>query len=1281
MPPPSGVRSSLHPGVARQTGNPEDRSRLAPYVPRLVSDWDRDAPGALWQPVTGSLVLVDISGFTSLSERLASKGRVGAEELTLVLNRVFGRMLDAAFERGGSLLKFGGDALLLLFRSDDHVRQAIAATVEMRSVLREAAEEPTSVGRIGLRMSSGIHTGTIDFFLVGTSHRELLITGPAATAVAEMETIARAGEIVVSEAVRQRIPGDFLGQQRDTGWLVRKRRIEHPTVGAVSTEALDPGDYTGFVPRSLRPHLATGKVDSEHRIATVAFVKFTGVDASIREEGPEALAERLNQLVADVQRRADAEGVTFLATDIDKDGGKVILTSGVPVSQHDDEGRVLRTVRSIVDAQQALPVRAGVNRGHVFSGDVGTEWRRTFTVMGDTVNLAARLMAAAPVRSVFASPAALDLSSTIFRTETLEPLAVKGIAQPVSAYAVFEETGARPPDMAYELPFHGRDAELRMVVEIVTTCARVGQGGVMTISGDTGIGKTRLIAEVLQRCPGLDTLTLQAEPYAADNPYWAFRDPMRRALGIARADHSEMSRALAKAVPRIAPDLSWALPLIGDVLQILVPDNDVTTAIDAQFRPERTADVIIELLGHLHAGPFAVIVEDGQWLDDASLAMLERVGVAAESRPWTVIVTARAETGRFGSVGSSVRLRPLADDTVRQIVIEATAGAPLRPHELDAVVARSGGNPLFVAEILGALRDTGNIDQLPETLDAVVSTQIDTLAPLTRQILRYSAVLGSSFRRAVLDEILEAEGIELDDATDRGLRRFLEADGPERLRFRHTVVHDVAYQGLSFRRRRELHARAGAVVEAAAGTDADDVAEVLATHFSLAGDYAKVWRYAPVAAERARRAYANTEAAAQYRRAIEAAGHVDQASPEHLARMWAELGEVQELAGQFEAARESYSNALRLETEDPLQIVDLYLLRARAWMNSGNTTQAKRNVTLGRNHLTDRHGAVRDRAVARLDAFEAQVHARKGDPIRAYECATAAVESAGQAGEEEALARAYRALDWANFMLGRDEERHGEEAIEILQRLGFLERSVGVINNMGAFAYLEGNWDEATDWYRKSVDAAERSGNVSEAALTRANIAEVLIGQRRYREALDLLANARRVFDASRATAIMPFVDLQTARANCGTGDLERAIQDLEGLVESQMSGSETAWTADTVVALASALVAEGRGDEAEERLNRLESKLPDGAARVKAGIMRVRAGILAALGDLSGAEEMRRAGLETAVADGDLYEETLILESLVDADRQGGSDPDPAASERLDELRVLLGIKAEQPV
>src|SRR5690606_3624171 len=174
-------------------------------------------------------------------------------------------------------------------------------------------------------------------------------------------------------------------------------------------------------------------------------------------------------------------------------GGKVILAVGVPTARHDDEGRILRALRSIVDVPTVFSIQAGVNRGHVFAGNVGGRLRSTYTVMGDTVNLAARLMAAAGPGGLFATRRGLDQSITLSRTETLEPFRVKGKEEPVHALSVGEEAGVRPPEANRELPFHGRDAELDAIVGIVTTCARVGRRALGTVSCRPGSWSGRWI--------------------------------------------------------------------------------------------------------------------------------------------------------------------------------------------------------------------------------------------------------------------------------------------------------------------------------------------------------------------------------------------------------------------------------------------------------------------------------------------------------------------------------------------------------------------------------------------------------------------------------------------------------------------------------------------------------------------------------------------------------------------------------------------------------------------
>ncbi|MFL5738163.1 MAG: adenylate/guanylate cyclase domain-containing protein, partial [Actinomycetota bacterium] len=168
---------------------------LRPYVPRMLIQWISEEPECTCREIEGSVVFVDISGFTKLSERLSKKGKVGAEELTDVLGACFARLLAIAYGNGGSLLKFGGDALLLLFTGDEHPVKACRAAVGMRRTLREIGRLESLGVKANLRMSVGVHSGTFSFFLVGDSHRELIVTGPAATETVTMEGTAVAGEI------------------------------------------------------------------------------------------------------------------------------------------------------------------------------------------------------------------------------------------------------------------------------------------------------------------------------------------------------------------------------------------------------------------------------------------------------------------------------------------------------------------------------------------------------------------------------------------------------------------------------------------------------------------------------------------------------------------------------------------------------------------------------------------------------------------------------------------------------------------------------------------------------------------------------------------------------------------------------------------------------------------------------------------------------------------------------------------------------------------------------
>jgi class 3 adenylate cyclase len=407
--------------------------------------------------VNGSLVFMDISGFTAMSERLAKKGKIGAEEVTEVMDAIFTRLLAAAYDEGGSLLKFGGDALLLLFTGSQHPLRACRAAYAVRALLRKEGRFTTSAGKVRLQMSVGVHSGDVHMFLLGSSHLELLVTGPAVTTVAEMETAANAGEIRVSDATASALPASALAPI-DGGWLLATSPPAAVGDGFAAPPLQELADAERFVSRAIREHLVPlGTAESEHRHAVICFIRYKGVDSLITESGLEDAARTLGHLVESVQRVADDLGLCFLATDVAEDGGKFILTAGVPRSAGNDEEAMLRAVTALTSSYDGLPLQIGVNGGPVFAGDIGPAYRRTYTIMGDAVNLASRLMAKAPAGAAITVPAVIARARTQFDVTPLEPFYVKGKTEPVTAVVLGRPLGARDARQDDRLPLVGRE--------------------------------------------------------------------------------------------------------------------------------------------------------------------------------------------------------------------------------------------------------------------------------------------------------------------------------------------------------------------------------------------------------------------------------------------------------------------------------------------------------------------------------------------------------------------------------------------------------------------------------------------------------------------------------------------------------------------------------------------------------------------------------------------------------------------------------------------------------
>jgi class 3 adenylate cyclase/tetratricopeptide (TPR) repeat protein len=1179
-------------------------------------------------------------------------------------------MLATAANRGGQLLKFGGDALLLLFSGDDHARQACATGVEMRQELRRASETMTSVGRLSLSISIGIHSDRFHLFLVGDSHRELVALGPETTKVMECEAEAVAGEVLLSEATAGSLPRGAVRKRADGRLLLRWRKVSVEPAGQLRDRASDAVVAKTLMPALLVRLLDGARPDPAHRLSTIAFLKFSGTDEVLRSNGPDVLAQRLHEMLGVVQREFASEDVALLCVDCDQGGGKIFCSSGVPLSNEDDEGRMLRATSRIIAAETSLPLQVGINRGHVFAAEIGGETRAAFSAMGDTTNTAARICGKTPPGSIYVHPAVLDHARTLYDAEAVGPFLFKGKSKAQGLYRLGEEVGARATTESDELAFVGRvDAVARLRSRVSEVVA--GSGAVELVSGLVGSGKSRLVSEALASNMAIDRIAMHAEPYGSASAYRVFRDPLRSLLGIERGAQSDMRATLLSGVQRLVPQHEELLALFGDVMHIDVMPSATVEAIVPRFRPDRTADVIVELLVAIFDRPLVVTVDDAHWIDEASAHLLARLELESKKRPW-LIVSVRRDEDKTAN-GQGIALGPMLPEFVRTIVMASTRAAPLRPHEIDQIVERAGGNPLFAVELTRAMQELGTFDAVPTSLQGAMAAQVDSLDPFSKRVLSYASVLGRSFRRSVLAQVLGAENIRLDPTMLERLGRFLEPDGRARWRFKNGLVRDITYDGLGFCFRKRVHLEtAEAIEQTSTGLDAD--VDALALHFSLAGDAPRSFKYAVVAAERATRAHANADALVQFERALHSARSIsDVPATEHL-RLWSDFADVRDLVGQLDEALDALRHASRY-AEDDLARCEVILRRARILERAGKFPAALNATTRIRTILSDRTGIEASRLRARALSFAATVRQRQERASAAFDIATAAATIAKRSNERSALARSYNVMAWSLTVSGEESGlTYAEQALEMYEELGDLLGQAGILNNLGAFAYFDGRWSDTVDLYARASVAYRRSGSVGDAAMTDTNIGEVLVNQGRLDAAEPLLGDACRLLRSVGLVRDAVWGEMHLGRLLLMRGDLDAAERSLRTTFEQFIDLGSAGSAYETTLHFAECLVRLNRPQDALNALDRAAARVGAEVAIFAGAHSRVAASALFALGRIDEGGERLNSGIEFARERKLAYDLALLLLLAADQDVQFGASQ-PQRDQRTEAQSLLEGL------
>jgi class 3 adenylate cyclase/tetratricopeptide (TPR) repeat protein len=872
--------------------------------------------------------------------------------------------------------------------------------------------------------------------------------------------------------------------------------------------------------------LASPTLD-ERRTVTVLFADLSGYTAVAARLDPESVKRQLDRILGRLGEEVAAYG-GYLDKYI---GDNVMAIFGAPVAHGDDAVRAVRAGLGMQGAMDEVnePLAAqhgvtfelcvGINTGEVLAGHIGD----SYTVIGDTVNVAARLQAAARPGSVTVGEVTYRATREAIDYSALEePLVLKGKSEPVPVWEAIaaDELPAQGASAGpVGAPLVGRAAELAQLHDLLGRVQRKRGPHLATVIGDPGVGKSRLLRHFEQELQSHDPRPLMRHgrclPYGSSIVYWPLGEVIRAECGI--IDGDPPAAAWKKLSARIGELLDGPesesrssaskTAVVGRLLGIEGPDDP---ALAEQEDAQRAREVFFAAVrscveGLARDGPLVLVWEDIHWADEGMLDLIEHL-VQWVRAPVLQICLAREELleRRVGWGGvrrdsTTMFLEPLGESETRELISSLMRVGGVNESVVAAVAARAEGNPLFVEEMVRRLSEEegASAAELPATVQAVLAARLDSLEPFQRRLLAHAAVIGRTFWEGALVPIAEAEGGNLAEA----LRALRDKDivvagegsalaGEPELAFKHALIRDAAYEMLPKAVRAQKHFEVARFIEARAGERVEEVVALLAEHYGKAAELgselglapgdiapyrAKALSYLEAAGDAATAFYSNTDAFSNYEAALGQAGE----DAEAVARLLEKQGDVALRLGRVDAAIDVWERALDHHSgrEDLEHVAELHRKIGAGLAHKGERRQAIEHHQRGINLIKDGEPSL---ALVRLYEEAAWLYMQTGDNMLAIYASEKALRLAERLGEVRAASRAHG-------IFGRVFGRIGDtvKARENLERAVELARGSDAHETVLALMALghhlessDADYTAAAGSYREALTLARQIGDV-----------------------------------------------------------------------------------------------------------------------------------------------------------------------------------------------------------
>jgi class 3 adenylate cyclase/tetratricopeptide (TPR) repeat protein len=868
---------------------------------------------------------------------------------------------------------------------------------------------------------------------------------------------------------------------------------------------------------------ARAPLPEERRQVTVLFADITGYTAMSEAMDPEAVKALVDRCL----RRLGQEVERFGGT-VDKYiGDNVMAIFGAPVAHEDDAERAVRSAlgmqAALRETAPELSLRVGVNTGEVLAGAVA---EGGYTVIGDTVNVASRLQSAAEIGSITVGERTVRATAEAVEYRRLDPLMLKGKSEPVPAWQAVGLLAATPRRTAgmSASPFVGRDHELELLERLYGRVVRDGRAHLVTVIGQAGVGKSRLLRELERRLAGSDSPPIVREgrclPYGSGVVYWALGEIVRAEASIVDTDSADSAwRKLCRYVedlrdePAEEPGMQSRrmAALIGRLLGIESPPE--ATEAEAQD-PQRMREAFFSaarfgIEARTRRSPLVFAFEDIHWADHGMLDLIEHLARWVRG-PLLILCFARDELlerrsdwGGGRRDATSIFLEPLTGEESRELVSALLPdGANGSSPVVSVVAERAGGNPFFAEEMVRRLAEEGaeTADTLPDTVHALLAARLDSLDPLERHVVQQAAVVGQTFWEGALAPVAHETGADLAEVLaslhEKDIVTPLPGAGDgltdeRELAFKHVLIRDVAYGMLPKAVRCRKHFEVGNFIEQRAGDRGEEVATLLAEHYARAavlGDEAglsqdelapvhrKALHFLEQAGDQAAALFSNEEAVHRYSQARQIRCPHD---PEAIARIGEKEGDVALRMGHVDEAITVWTECLEYQRgQEALERVgDLHRKIGAALWHKGETRQAIEHYQKGINLLKDGPPCLE---LVRLYEEAASLYMHTGDNMLAIYASEKALRLAERLGETRAASRAHGIFGRVFGRIGDTAKAREnlEKSVELARGSDHGETIRSLLTLGYHLEVSEADYEAAARAYEEALKLAERTGDL-----------------------------------------------------------------------------------------------------------------------------------------------------------------------------------------------------------